>query len=136
MADPSDPEAPSLDDAFPRYGAANPLRSGGARALSGVTLRRSISMPRLGAPRARKEAPPAPEEPATTAAEKQPEVTWFEVQLVDEKGDALAGARYKVELPDGSPREGKLDGRGRLRLDAIPKGECKVTFPDLEKSAA
>jgi len=40
-----------------------------------------------------------------------------------------------VELPDGSVAEGTLDAKGFARLDGIPKGSCKVTFPNFDKEA-
>ncbi len=33
-------------------------------------------------------------------------------------------------LPDGSVREGSLDGNGLVRLDNIPCGMCTVRFPE------
>ena len=34
-----------------------------------------------------------------------------------------------------SNREGTLDEKGLARVEGIPEGSCKVTFPDLDKDA-
>ncbi|HYO66794.1 MAG TPA: hypothetical protein VEU33_11980 [Archangium sp.] len=69
--------------------------------------------------------------PPSTAEEL--ETSWVEVELLSEDNPPrpMAHARYRIELPDASVREGKLDGNGRVRLEDIPAGTCKVTFPDL-----
>jgi hypothetical protein len=64
---------------------------------------------------------------------KPPEVkekTWVEIELVDEQGEPVAGEKYRILLPDGSVREGRLDGRGRARFDGLDPGTCEVGFPD------
>lgn len=57
---------------------------------------------------------------------------WLELQLVDETGDAVAGERYEVALPDGSTRAGRLDAGGRARVEGLPPGTCTVRFPDVD----
>ena len=66
-------------------------------------------------------------------AAEELETSWVEVELLSEDHPPrpIAHARYRIELPDASVREGKLDGNGRVRLEDIPAGTCKVTFPDL-----
>lgn len=74
-------------------------------------------------------------EPVLATAAPQ-EVTWIEVRLVDMEGDPVPGERYRITMPDGDQREGKLDYRGRARVDNIDTpGECNVTFPDLDADA-
>jgi hypothetical protein len=75
--------------------------------------------------------PPTPEQ----KEEKKEELSWIEIELVDNENNPVPGESYKVELPDGSVAEGTLDAKGFARLDGIPKGNCKVTFPDLDKNA-
>jgi hypothetical protein len=138
MSRPDDREARDEITAFSRYAEGEP--SARLSVLGDVLvargLRRRAPMPRLGLRRTKSAPPPEPEESAAPSSEKVADLSWIEVQVVDENGAALAGARYKAELPDGSSREGKLDRSGRLRLDGIPAGDCKVRFPDLDKSAA
>jgi hypothetical protein len=72
-------------------------------------------------------APPAPEKPI----ESKPKKTWIEIRLVGLDGGGLTGEAYKVQLPDGSTREGQLDTDGKARIDDIDPGGCTVSFPDL-----
>jgi hypothetical protein len=60
---------------------------------------------------------------------------WIEVTLQDESGQSLAGNAFRIELADGSFRDGKLDDGGRVRLEGIPNGSCKVFFPELNVPA-
>jgi hypothetical protein len=87
--------------------------------------------------------PPRPlSAPALTRAEAErseevprPEVEhWIEIVLVDDEGAPVAGERYRVELPNGEIREGRLGVTGKARLSGIDPGRCKVTFPLREPS--
>ncbi len=60
-------------------------------------------------------------------------LTWIEIELYDTADRPVTGQRYRITLPDGSTREGRLDGRGFARIDGIDPGTCRVTFPDLHK---
>lgn len=80
--------------------------------------------PELALP-ARDDSPIATGQPSPSAPH-----TWVEIELVDECGDAVPGARYEVEFADGSVREGRLDRRGLAFLDRVPAGACTVIFPD------
>jgi len=55
--------------------------------------------------------------------------TWIEIELLDDDGQPVAGAEYKIKLPDGSIHKGTLDGNGLARYDGIVPGQCSVTFP-------
>jgi hypothetical protein len=57
---------------------------------------------------------------------------WIEVELLteDEPREPIPRARYEIELPNGQIVTGLLDDAGKVRLDGIPPGECKVSFPD------
>jgi hypothetical protein len=73
--------------------------------------------------------------PSPAAREKQEEkkpTAWVEFELVDSEGEPLAGVGYRLTLPDGSTREGKVDARGRVRVEGVEPGECSVTFPELD----
>ena len=63
--------------------------------------------------------------------------TWIEIELVDEADAPVPGMAYRVELPDGSVSEGVLDDKGLARIEGFVKGsgQCKVTFPSLDKEA-
>ena len=73
---------------------------------------------------------PPPPEPRP-----EPERTFIVIRLVDDEGNPVPGARYRVELPDGAIREGTLNSSGEARERYIVPGECKVTFPDFADTA-
>ena len=59
---------------------------------------------------------------------------FIEIELLDDAGNAVAGERYFVELPDGSSISGRTDGNGRARIDGVDPGTAKVSFPDMDQS--
>ena len=56
--------------------------------------------------------------------------TWIEVRLIDQNRNYVPGERYRITLPDSSVREGALDQDGRVRIEGIVAGQCRITFPD------
>lgn len=67
-------------------------------------------------------------------AEKQKEKkAWIEIILVDEEGKPMPGVRYRITPPGGNPVEGRLNEHGQAGLYQIEPGNCKITFPDLDK---
>lgn len=60
---------------------------------------------------------------------------WIEVELVDNDGEPVAGEKYEVTLPDGSVSKGALDGSGKTRIEGFEPGQCKVSFPEIDKDA-
>ena len=58
--------------------------------------------------------------------------TWIEVRLTDEDGNAAAGTRFHIQLPDLSVMEGALDDDGKVRFEQIVAGQAEITFPELE----
>lgn len=77
------------------------------------------------------EPPPEAESELPRTKEK----TWIEIELVDTEGKPVQGERYRIELPDGAVREGRLDHQGRARVDGLEPGDCDVSFPDLDNEA-
>ncbi len=64
----------------------------------------------------------------------QPESHWFEVQLIDEKGNPIAGREYRIVTPDGTEHSGTTDAEGLARVDGLTSMEdCKVSFPGLNE---
>lgn len=76
-------------------------------------------------------APVRPQPPRPT----EEETHWIEIVLLGEDEEPLPGFKWTIELPDGELREGVLDERGRARLDDIPGGTCRVSFPELDQDA-
>ena len=58
---------------------------------------------------------------------------WIEIALVDKEGTPVAGQAYQVTVPGGAVIGGSLNDKGRARIDGIDAGNCKVTFPTLDK---
>lgn len=59
----------------------------------------------------------------------------IEIELLDEDNKPVPGVRYRVTLPDGSTlSEGTLDEKGYAKVTNIDPGNCKITFPELDKS--
>lgn len=59
---------------------------------------------------------------------------WIEIVLKDELGNPVPGQKYRVTLPDGKTiAEGTLDEEGKAKVTNIDPGNCKVTFPKLDK---
>jgi hypothetical protein len=75
-----------------------------------------------------------PVTPAQQQAPRRPTKArdWIAIELVDDKGKPIPNERFRIELPDGSYAEGKLDGAGQARLSDIDPGTCQVTFPDMD----
>jgi type VI secretion system secreted protein VgrG len=79
---------------------------------------------------------PLPEGPAgQPPAQEEPETTWIEIELVDCDDNPIAGESYEIELPDGSVAAGTTDEKGLARVVGFEPGDCKITFPNLDKDA-
>ena len=71
-----------------------------------------------------------------TAEEIRDKKSWIEIELVDKKNKPVPGEAYRVTLPDGKTiAEGTLVEKGFARVAGINPGNCKITFPRLEKKA-
>jgi len=67
--------------------------------------------------------------------ESSAEKSWIEIELLDEDDNPVPGEKYQIELPDGSVAQGTLDENGFARVERIESGDCKITFPNLDKDA-
>lgn len=77
-------------------------------------------------------------EPAITPsqlAQLVKEKHWVEIELVDEAGAPVAGVAYSIISPDNQVFTGVTDAAGVARLDNIPAGQCRISFPHLDKDA-
>ncbi|MFN0131014.1 MAG: hypothetical protein ACKVW3_00525 [Phycisphaerales bacterium] len=77
---------------------------------------------------------PGPDRPTPTPGEDPPpeELTWIEIELVDQDDRPVSGARYSLILPDGSPDGGTLDEQGFTRREGLKPGTCMVSFPEFD----
>jgi hypothetical protein len=131
--------APILND--PRTGSHPKMDEVWARAEQEVGPLRPVAEHEDRLPDTHKgRAAPASSEKAgfdthrTVGSPKQPcPGVWIEIKLVDEEGQPVPGERYRVELKDGSAREGNLDAEGKARLEGLERGNCQITFPDMDR---
>ncbi len=73
------------------------------------------------------------EEEEIVLGEEEPEKTWIEIELFDKNGQPVPNERYKITLPDGSVKWGRLDHSARARIEKLQQGACQVTFPDRDE---
>ena len=55
---------------------------------------------------------------------------WVAIELVTPQGQPVPREPFAIELPDGKRVFGKLDNLGRIRVEGVEPGACKVTFPE------
>jgi hypothetical protein len=110
-------------------------RTGESRAALKRLLAAAFDRGELVALQARPRAVPLPFPEEPTAPPPEPEaveeLTFVAIQLVDTDNQPVAHARYRLTLPDGGVREGRLSANGYVRVDRIPHGRCQVEFPGL-----
>ena len=58
------------------------------------------------------------------------------VTLKDEGGNPASGISWQLTLPDGTVKSGKTSSNGRISVDGVPKGDCKLVLPDVDSGAA
>ena len=68
-----------------------------------------------------------------TPPAKEPDLTWIEIQIVDEDGKPLLGEIYEFTKTDGGVAKGATTAAA-LRGEQIPPGKCKLKLPDLHKN--
>lgn len=81
----------------------------------------------------RKEEPQQEESPPPALEEKKKK-TWIEIELVDEDGNPVPNAPFRLELPNGTTKSGTLGENGKARITGIEPGTCKVSFTDIDAS--
>jgi type VI secretion system secreted protein VgrG len=63
------------------------------------------------------------------------EKTWIEIELVGEDDVGIPGEKFKITTPDGKVVTGTTGPEGLAKVIGIDSGNCKVTFPNLDKEA-
>lgn len=71
----------------------------------------------------------------TEAGDQEKQLTWIEIELVGEDDKPIPGEKYQITLPDGSVAEGTLDHNGFARVEGFERGDCKISFPELDFEA-
>lgn len=67
--------------------------------------------------------------------EEEELLSWIEIELVGEDDKPIPGEKYEIALPDGSVASGTLDQKGFARVEGFKKGQCQISFPDLDQDA-
>ncbi|WP_284614880.1 hypothetical protein [Aquabacterium humicola] len=58
---------------------------------------------------------------------------WIQIALLDDQDQPVPNQAYKIELPDGAIREGRLDADGKAYVGGLKTGgACKVCFPQID----
>ncbi|WP_394849798.1 carboxypeptidase-like regulatory domain-containing protein [Pendulispora brunnea] len=63
------------------------------------------------------------------------ETTFVVVQLVDPKGEPVAGVRVDLTGPDGQVHSGTTNKAGEVRVEGVEPGTFDLTLPELEGGA-
>lgn len=60
---------------------------------------------------------------------------WIEIELVGPESGPICSERCIVIDSEGNKHKGRTDAKGVLRVEGLPKGECEVSFVDLDGGA-
>jgi type VI secretion system secreted protein VgrG len=71
----------------------------------------------------------------SSAEQDESKKAWVSVKLIDESGNAVAGEKYEVILPDGTLAKGTLGMDGTAKVEGFEPGKCQVSFPNLVKGS-
>ena len=65
--------------------------------------------------------------------QKEVETHWIQIELIDLEDQPVPDQAYKIELPGGEIREGRLDANGTAYIGGLTvAGQCKVCFPEID----
>lgn len=62
-------------------------------------------------------------------------LTWIEARLLDADGVGIANQKCVVVAPDGQRHNVYTDSLGTAKVEQIPRGSCKILYPDLTGEA-
>ncbi len=68
-----------------------------------------------------------------TSEEEEEEVSWIEIEMVDEEDEPVVGLPYEITVPDGTVATGSLDEKGFARVEGFAPGECRIKFPTIDR---
>jgi hypothetical protein len=63
------------------------------------------------------------------------EKDFLALELIDDQGDPVAGARYRVTDSAKQVHEGVLNASGRALVDGIAPGSCEIAWPEWPEDA-
>ena len=70
-----------------------------------------------------------PEEPVPV------ELSWVEIEMIDEEGQPMPNELYEITYPDGKTRRAKLNEQGIAHIGLREPMDVQVTFPHLDQDA-
>jgi type VI secretion system secreted protein VgrG len=106
------------------FGVAGLSVDGSSLAMKGSQVKKVAAGSAASAQAQVTQIKPAPEDKA-----------FVEIEVLDQDGNPAVNEWFRVEFPDGTVREGKLDGNGHAWVPGPKEGSCKLTFPKLDKKA-
>lgn len=53
---------------------------------------------------------------------------FIEIELKDDEGNPLKNVKYRIYFPNGSVKEGYVDGDGYAKVENVPPGKAEVTY--------
>lgn len=74
-------------------------------------------------------APPQTLDPNEVPPPEPPRPVWIRIELVDLDGRPLPDHPFRLQLADGSVREGVFDDTGEIRFDDVTPGPCTLLLP-------
>ena len=57
---------------------------------------------------------------------------WIEIKLLDSDGNPVKYIDFKIKLPDGKDKQGKLDSNGYAKIEDIPPGKFEIDFDNVK----
>ena len=63
-------------------------------------------------------------------AEEEP-THYISIELVDDEDKPVPNEPYEVTSSDDEVHPGNLDDKGKARIERLPAGNCKITFPEI-----
>lgn len=106
------------------------VRPDQARALGGCADCRFEDVPR------EPPAPPVAEGPpprSVILVDPAKADTYIGIELVDADDRPVPHERFVVTPPGMAPIEGTLDANGKVRIEGIEPGTCRIVFPNLDR---
>jgi hypothetical protein len=117
-------DEPSVDDQLARCLFTGALFSGAAAPAASLVFGEPVAAPEVSGG-----GVAAPETITPKSA------NWIAIELVGEDDKPIPGEKYRIQLPDGTFKVGRLDAQGRARLEGVTAGSCEVCFADLDSRA-
>jgi hypothetical protein len=75
------------------------------------------------------------EEESGPSAPLEDRSTWIAIQLIDAEDQPIPDVGYRLAMPNGNVRNGRLNGEGKARVVLSQGGACQVCFPELDQDA-